>query len=90
LETYKNLNLLFIRSAFEVGDTSLGSLWSLLVHGQIHKRQPLSLGVFAGVESFGIYSIAGINTKTILVQPESGSLLTIRGRTFDKIAKFLV
>jgi hypothetical protein len=89
LETYKTLDLLSIRSAFEVGDLSKGSSWTLPFHGQILARQPLNLGVFAGVDSFKIYSAAGTNTQPIFAQRQDGFALSIRGKTVDTIAKVL-
>jgi hypothetical protein len=94
LQTYKTLDMLSILSAFENNGISQGreSSWSLPLRnsvGPLIERRPLNPGVFAGIDSFKIYSAAGTETQSILFLSESQSKLTVRGTTFDKIEKVL-
>jgi hypothetical protein len=89
LQTYKTLDLLSIRSAFRDIHNSPGSSWFLPLHVKPLWRQPLNPGAFAGVDSFKIYSAAGAEIESILLQPERVSMLTICGMAFDTVAKVL-
>ena len=87
LQTYKTLDLLSIRSAFR--HNSPGSSWFLPLHIKPLERQPLNLGVFAGIDSFEIYSAAGPEIESIILPSEHVSMLTICGKAFDTIVTVL-
>ena len=89
LQTYKTLDLLSIRSAFRDTHNPPGSSWFLPLHVKTLERQPLNLGVFAGIDSFKIYSAAGPEIESIILPPEHVSMLTICGKAFDRVAKVL-
>jgi hypothetical protein len=94
LETYKTLDLLSILSVFENNSSQRGqgSSWSLPLRttfGTSLKRESLNPGVFAGMDSFNIYSAAGTETQLILLKSERQSMLTIRGMTFDRIERVI-
>ena len=86
LQTYNTLDLLSVCSAFKDMHSSSPSSWSLPLHVKPLERQPLNLGVFAGNDSFKIYSAAGVEIKSIILRPKLVTVLTICGMVFDMVA----
>lgn len=86
LDTYRNLDILSVRSAFEkklyIPEYWSSWMWSF---EQGLKRQPLDLGVFLADSPTRIYSAAGNATQVILAHEDKPRRLAIRGRIFDRI-----